>query len=464
MSLNEKIKRVIIEQCKDSIDELSEVTLEELSDTETLEEAWKVVQETVQQDQNYDQFNPIVQYIISHISDFTESSVDEFVYIDKIAKTSLNTTSILFYNEDSDTCLLYVDQKTDEIYEVDLSILSKIILMNFESILSLEKGEVAIFQKKDINELCLEDKRTYCKVLLANMGLSIKDDIVATQKTFLNVKQLTCNKNYLQYKDSINILNKYNNTSDILWKYLLLYQILENFSYRRSITKNLRDTPSLNIKHLSNVYTSSKGEGVFIKDSIKKFLLNITDNTYFSHEAEDGNIISLELISEGNASNLSKKIKLNNIDINVKNIAEFLNIELKEITSKKVLGQEIGEIIYVIRNCIVHNKETEWIHINNSLLQEKTDLKKFFEKFILPTMELLVKELIFKENTIVDYPADKPNYILIWGEQPHIQGDQYHEITIPSSLPSTERNRTTIFHRFKSKLSECRKLVSSWWQ
>ncbi len=450
MTLNENIKKIIIQECKDLISELSEITAEELEEPENLNDAWEVIK---QQNQN-SKFNLIVKYIIDNINDFIENSEDDFIYINKIAKTSLNATSIPFYNEVSATCLLYISQDAEN-DDIDFSILAKIILIDFKSILALEQEDIAIFQKKDINELCLEDKETYSKILLANIGLSVKNDIAVTQKIFLDTRQLTCNKNYLQYKDSIDILNKYNNTSDILWKFLLLYQILENFSYRRSIAKSLRDTSSLNIKHLSNVYTSSKGEGIFIRDSIKKFLLNITNSTYFSHEEENGNIICLKLMDENNSS---KKIKLDSIDTNIKNVAEFLNIELKKIDShKEISSQEVGGIIYTIRNCIVHNKETEWIHINNSLLQEKPDLKKFFEKFILPTMEFIIKELMFKENIIIDYPNDKPNYLLIWGEAPTHQGDNYQE----TSFTMLENNETSLFNRFKLKFLECKNLISS---
>lgn len=453
MSSNDEIKKVIIDKCKDRIDELSEISLTDLSDTDILEEAW----ESLRLDENTKQFNKIVNYIISNISDFTEVTDDDFIFIHKVSKSSLNATSIRFYNENSNTCLLYLDPVTDEILEVDMAILSKIILMDFGSIISLEEGEVAIFQKKDENELCLEDKDTYSKVLLANIGLSIKDDIVLTQNTFLTPKQVTCNKNYLQYKDSIDILNKYNNTTDILWKYLLLYHILENFSYRRSISKSLRDATSLNVKHLSSVYTSSKGEGDFIKGSIKKFLLNITDNTYFSQADAHGANILLELDSNGNTNNLSKKIKLTNIDTNVKDITEFLNIELNKIDSGEVSGQEVGEIIYVVRNCLVHNKETEWIHINQSLLKEKPELKVFFEKFLLPTMEFIVKELIFKENDIIDYPPGKPNYILIWGSQPNTLVSEGNEAPVISPL----QNQTSKWSGVKATMLRAKKLVCS---
>lgn len=420
MSLNKEIKQVIIEKCKNGISDLADVTSDDLSDSAILDEAWSIVKKAIQEDQDNIKFNQIIQYIASNIVDFTEKSEDEFVYINKIAKSNLDAVSLpFFYNEESGTCLLYISQNDDENNDIDFFILSKIILRNFESILALKKEEIAIFQKKDINELCLKDKKTYCKVLLANIGLSIKDDIAVTQKTFIKAKQLTCNKNYLQYKDSINILNRYNNTADILWKFLLLYQILENFVYRKSIAKSLKSNLFLNVKHLSSVYTSSKGEGNIIKKSIKDFLLNIylSDDNYYTDTDENGNNISLKLKAHGN------KIQLDNIDIIVKDITDFLNIELGNINSREVSNQEIGEIIYIIRNCIVHNKETEWIHINTSLLQTKPNLKIFFEKFVLPTMEFIVKELIFKEDTIIDYPANKPNYILIWGSQPNSQGD-----------------------------------------
>lgn len=453
MSLNEEIKKVIINGCKDQIEELSEVSLDDLSDSVILGEAW----EALRLEENAENFNNTVNYIISNISDFTDTCTDDFIFINKISKTSLNATSIPFYDETSNTCLLYVDTDTDEIFDIDIEILSKILLNNFEEIISLNDGEVAIFQKKDVNEICLEDKETYSKVLLANIGLSIKDNIVVTKKTFLTSRHMTCNKNYLQYKDSIDILNKYNNTMDILWKYLLLYHILENFSYRRSISKSLRDTTSLNVKHLSSVYTSSKGEGEFIKGSIKKFLLKITNNTYFSDNQADGTIMSLELVSTGNANNLSKKIKLDNIDANVKDIAEFLNIELNKIDSKEVSGQEVGEIIYVVRNCLVHNKETEWIHINQSLLKEKPELKVFFEKFLLPTMEFIVKELIFKENDIIDYPPGKPNYILIWGSQPNTLVPEGNEAPVISPL----QNQTSKWSRVKATMLRAKELVCS---
>ena len=418
VSQNEEIKKIIIVSCKDEIEDLSEFELDELDDPDFLQEVWETVKD------NSDQFNNIVSFVILNLDDFNESTEDEFIFVSKISKTTLNVDSIPFFNETSNTCLLYYDDEREEIVDAQSSILYKVVLDNFTSISSISNNEVGIFQKKHANELCLDDLKSYSKVLLTNIGLSIKDDILITKNKYLDSKELTCNKNYLQYKDSIDILNEYNNTTDVLWKFLLLYQILENFSYRKSIAENLRSTTSLNIKHLSNIYTDPKGEGQVIMGSIQGFIKGINDSLFFE---DVSTTIKVELTTEGNA----KKVLLENIDTTVKDTASFLHIKLQEIHNKKITAQELSKIIYVIRNCIVHNKETEWIHINSSLLKEKPEIKDFFEYFLLPTMEFIVKELIFVVNDITDYPSDKPNYILVWGNQP--SGSV-------NSLPSVEFN------------------------
>ncbi len=446
MSQSEEVKKIIIDKCKCDIEELADIRLSQLDDSDLLDEVWEILKE------NRDKFNDIVKFIILNINDYNEEHVDGFTFIRKVSKSTLNVDSIPFYDEISNTCLLYYDDVSEDIIDVKLRILYKIVFDNFSSILSIDSGEVGIFQKKFANESCLEDEESYSKVLLTNIGISIKDDILSTKNKFLESKPLTCNKNYLQYKDSIDILNEYNNTDDILWKFLLLYQILENFSYRKSIAKNLRDRASLNIKHLSSIYTSPKGEGSFIKTSIQEFMGDIDDSVFFQFRKDASTIIKVELITSGS----NKKIKLENIDIIVKNIANFLNIKLQDIHNKKILQQELANMIYVIRNCIVHNKETEWIHINNSLLKEKPEIKNFFENFFLPTMEFIVKELIFIENNITDYPSNKPNYILIWGDHPSTI------IDAPSSIElNSEQNLTPILNTVYLLASQIRQRMFS---
>jgi len=404
MSQIEEVKKIIFSNCKNEIEDLSGLELSDLDDTDYLEEAWETIKE------NNDKFNNIISYLILNLDDFDEATEDEFIFISKIEKSTLNVNCIPFYNAVSNTCLVYCDEESKEIADVKPPILFRIALNDFSSLFSISDSEVGVFQKKHENELCLEDLESYSKVLLTNIGLSINDDILITKNRYLESRTIACDKNYLQYKDSIDILNEYNNTTDILWKYLLLYQILENFSYRKSIAENLRSTASLNIKHLSSIYTDPKGEGQVIMKSIQSFIKEIDESEFFEDTSPT---IKMKLIAESN----TKKVLLEGIDTIVKDIASFLHIKLDDIDNKKVNAKELSLIIYVLRNCIVHNKETEWIHINSSLLKDKPEIKDFFEGFLLPTMEFIVKELIFVVNNITDYPSDKPNYILVWGNQ-----------------------------------------------
>ena len=446
MSQSEDIKKIIFVSCKSSIESLSEIGLDDLSDLDYLQEVWETIKE------NSSQFNNLVSFVILNLDDLDdldELAEEEFIFINKIGKSTLNVGPIPFYNVISNTCLLYFDDDEEEIADVQANILYKIVLDDFASIFSISNSEVGIFQKKYANASCREDLESYSKVLLINIGLSIKDDILITRKKYLESRELRCNKNYLQYKDSIDILNEYNNTSDVLWKFLLLYQILENFSYRKSIADNMRSTSSLNIKHLSSIYTDPKGEGQVIMKSIQDFVKAINDSCFFEDTSSG---IKIKLTTNNNIKN----ILLENINVTVKDVASFLHIKLKEIDSQKITAVELSKIIYVIRNCTVHNKETEWIHINSSLLREKPEIKSFLEDFLLPTMEFIVKELIFVENDITDYPNDKPNYILVWGSEPSGNINSLPSVefndgeSIPSILSTVSLLRTQIGQRLFS--------------
>jgi hypothetical protein len=92
-----------------------------------------------------------------------------------------------------------------------------------------------------------------------------------------------------------------------------------------------------------------------------------------------------------------------------------INQILTKITLQNIDGlnySNASKLIYYFRNSIIHNKETEF-HITHTVLNNSSDLVKFFEDFLLPTLENIIYFLIFKENSIIDYPK---NYLLLYGE------------------------------------------------
>jgi len=401
-SINE-CKKGLIFKLKDVSEELKDLTYENLDNNELLNAAWQELESKIE---NLPNIN--IKYIITHINDFTDDIGITFEFVGIIKKENFYQYQVPnFYYLENEICFL--SDLTSQ-SEINNDVITSLILNHIEKISNMEEDEVLVFYKKDTNNSnCFKNKIALLNTLLFNLGISLNNEIITTRKNFLEPINNISNKNFHQYQESIEIYNEYLNTKDILWKFLLLYHILENFSYRQSISKTLRNSLSLNTRHLGKVYTSSRAEGEFITKAIKEFLNNIVDQDFFT---DTDSILKL------NSINNVKVLILDKCDDIVKNICIFLDKELKDIDNKKVSDKEFSNIVYMIRNCVVHNKETEWIHINSSLLKSKPDVKKFFELFLLPTMELIVRELILKENTIIDYPIDKPNYLLLWGDSP----------------------------------------------
>ena len=200
-------------------------------------------------------------------------------------------------------------------------------------------------------------------------------------------------KNFNQYQESAYILSEYNHTQDILLKYLLLYHIIENFMYRQPIAEMANNRFS--IRDFKNLY---KKVDLTEEKTLKELLTKIKFE----------NITSTTKIEEYFTNNMTSfKVGLANQN------------EMNEILSKMTLQNLNGlnysnasKLIYFFRNSIIHNKETEF-HITHTVLNNSPDLVKFFEEFLLPTLENIIYFLIFQENSIIDYPK---NHLLLYGE------------------------------------------------
>jgi len=87
----------------------------------------------------------------------------------------------------------------------------------------------------------------------------------------------------------------------------------------------------------------------------------------------------------------------------------FIKMTLQNINGLNYTNA--SKLIYYFRNSIIHNKETEF-HITHTTLNSSSDLVTFFESFLLPILENIIYFLIFKEDSIIDYPK---NYLLLYG-------------------------------------------------
>lgn len=233
-------------------------------------------------------------------------------------------------------------------------------------------------------------------ILLIN-GKTFHNPIEVTENQFLedDIKNtLECNlKSFNQYQDSAYILSEYNHTKDILLKYLLLYHIIENFMYRRPIAE-MANT-KLTIRDFKSLYKKvNETEEQTLKALLKKI--------------KDDNIITTSTLEAYFNNKLTSYKDSLATESGINQI--FTNMTLQNITSLNY--SNASKLIYYFRNSIIHNKETEF-HITHTTLNSSSDLVNFFESFLLPIIEDIIYFLIFKENSIIDYPK---NHILLYGD------------------------------------------------
>ena len=203
--------------------------------------------------------------------------------------------------------------------------------------------------------------------------------------------------NYNQFSEIIEILNEYNMHSYILDKYLRLYHILENFMYKSKICELSKkmEYRMLTIRDFKKLNESiSKNEFETLEEFIKKVSeIGFDGNIYkdiLMRNWENTGVKTSEEVKES----IGKSFSL--LDIKAKKNKDY-NIRTID---KNTLVTIFPQLIYNIRNSIVHNKVNEF-HLSYSNLDN--DIIFILERFIIGSLENMIYGLILNRNPIVWY-------------------------------------------------------------
>lgn len=173
---------------------------------------------------------------------------------------------------------------------------------------------------------------------------------------------------YEQYFDAYNVMSESKFADDVLLRYLRMYQILEYFGYR----KTLADLTKGNIKEngfvrnvINRANSSSKNESNEIKNSIIDLLPPFTTGTHPLFTAADFTPQRVTFIKD--------KLLVDDF---------------------KFSDTRVWDVIYKLRNCIVHNKEADFhfTYTNTDLYQEGIDLMKLFIQRFEPAIVKLIND------------------------------------------------------------------------
>lgn len=282
----------------------------------------------------------------------------------------------------------------NEIHSAHVDLL--LIWLNTLSIDNTEENKQFVFMCIE-NQPVLKDLISILKIQVLINGKLIKSlekYEIEPNKPFLNDLDFT--EKYIQFDNISNILNEYNNQKYLLDKFLKLYHIIENFMYKQKVCKLQRERlgSPLQIRDFQTLYDRfSSNES----SSIQEFFSNVFSINY------DANTFEVLIKNEWNQLEVLDPTKPTEIDTLFNSLALKSNYNYNNLKTN-INGAMFANIVYKIRNSIVHNKDSE-THFESTNLP--SGAKFILEKFFIPNLERIVYHLIINKNEIVWYDNDK---------------------------------------------------------
>ncbi|ANS87438.1 hypothetical protein VSVS12_03738 [Vibrio scophthalmi] len=205
--------------------------------------------------------------------------------------------------------------------------------------------------------------------------------------------------NYQQFNESFIIISEYNSRKELLNKYLSLYHMVENFMFKHPLVKlnKERGGDMFSIRDFKDMYNKVDSSELASLESFLKIAMSenyngisLLDNSYKSF---------VELVTTGTMTESNIDIVFQTLNIGSKSALHKYST-LATNQSKQSFPQVISKLIYIIRNSIVHNKETEF-HLSHETLND--NICNFIEKYLAPQMENILFTLLTQKNNVVWY-------------------------------------------------------------
>lgn len=286
----------------------------------------------------------------------------------------------------------------DPIVMLMLGLLKDYSLEQCKKILIIKSDESAISLNKSVAALKLHlvcSGSSYHKVEVTNRdNLSIFKD------------KISLGNSYNQFDDSLMILSEYNSRKELLNKYLSIYHLAENFMCRyplvrlqgqhqgnmfsiRSFRDMYDDLDGKEITMLRNffkiIYSESYKSNEFLLSAHEKFKVLVSDSIMTEAEV-DSALVKLGMVNKGRALTY---------DI----ISKYSAGQVKND-----LPQQLADLVYGIRNAIVHNKETEF-HLSHEYLEPC--IYSLIDSFVVSILEDILLDLMVESNNLIWYPHSK---------------------------------------------------------
>lgn len=223
-----------------------------------------------------------------------------------------------------------------------------------------------------------------------NSVILISDELKFTDGPINPTLSPNWNSPYEQYHDSFNIIADMKRSGDLLTRFLKMYQVLELFTFRLKLVPLAQGQATRN-SFISNVRKTVNNLNEM--ESLKELFRDVFKDIHKTDVKDDID------------PPLSKSIELEqyiNKELNINNTLTPNCVKILEIN---VISDEstLAKLVYKIRCCIVHSKESE-IHFTPDNIEEYKEL--------IPVMVVLIK-VIQREivNVINDHNRNDLEFI-----------------------------------------------------
>jgi hypothetical protein len=189
------------------------------------------------------------------------------------------------------------------------------------------------------------------------------------------------------------VLSEYNSRDELLLKYLTIYHVIENFMFKRPIVE-------LESKQAGKVFTIRDFRRLYRQvetrepDAIKQLFNVVSKMPATAAASFEQNWVNrwTAALPVAIAPDVDKA--LGALDMGFKH-SEF------------TVGQaaaRFSQLVYAIRNAVVHNKETEF-HLTYASLD--ATFLRLIESFLIPALEEVCFALVGRKNPELWYSQDK---------------------------------------------------------
>lgn len=306
-----------------------------------------------------------------------------------------------------DNTILFLNSENDlsNLIEKDLTIPDAIIvlLLSLLESHSFEDNNKFLIVKSGSDQTTINKSIAALKLHLVCSGKSYHK-VEVTQRNNLTAfkDRISFEKNYNQFDDSLMILSEYNSRDELLNKYLSIYHLVENFMCRYPLVKlqELNQGDMFSIRNFRGMYEDLDGKEI---NMIRNFFKEIFSPRYklnnfliMSHN-KFKELVSNSIMSESDIDNTL--LKLGMVNKGVALTYEKINTYTANQATAE-LPQKLADMVYGIRNAIVHNKETEF-HLSHEYMEPC--IYQFINSYILEILESVLLDLMTEDNNIIWY-------------------------------------------------------------